>query len=309
MVAIPLRRSPTIDAIYTALEASRDTFDNIGVGFSSAGNPCDRAIWLSLRWASHQKPMDGQKISVVNRGTLEEDRACEDLTLAGCLVYDRQKNIRLADGWLRGKIDGVVSGLIEAPKTDHLLEIKCTEQKSFTPLRKKGVKEAREGWWAQMQLGMAGLGLDRAVFFVRNRNTEEIHIERIAYDQAYTASLIARTRRIVSSDKMPPKIDDNPKMPPCVWCEHRAFCFEESTDVRSNCRTCAFSTFVSAGDAHCSRFDKPLSVNAQKDGCPAHLFHPELIHGTIVARGPDPLAPEWIEYERADGTRFYDGVM
>jgi hypothetical protein len=65
MVALPPPAQPTVDAIWRAREAEaaadpRSAYEGFGIGASALGTPCDRQIWLTLRWASRLRPVLGR---------------------------------------------------------------------------------------------------------------------------------------------------------------------------------------------------------------------------------------------------------
>ena len=47
--------------------------------------------------------------------------------------------------------------------------------------------------------------------------------------------------------------------------------------IQVNCRTCAHSTAQPDGQWHCARWDAPIPVDAQREGCPSHVLHPDLV--------------------------------
>jgi hypothetical protein len=55
---------------------------------------------------------------------------------------------------------------------------------------------------------------------------------------------------------------------------------------------------------HCELFDKDLSVDEQRAGCPSHLFLPHVVPGEQADVADDG---SWIEYQMRDGKRWRDG--
>ena len=66
----------------------------------------------------------GRQLRIFERGSLEEERVIADLRRAGVEVSREQERFALAGGWLRGKIDAIGRGFLEAPKAEHVVEIK-----------------------------------------------------------------------------------------------------------------------------------------------------------------------------------------
>jgi hypothetical protein len=54
------------------------------------------------------------------------------------------------------------------------------------------VKEAKPAHYVQCQLGMHALGLTRALYLVVNKDDETLYQERLEYDAAYCAKMLAR---------------------------------------------------------------------------------------------------------------------
>lgn len=312
MTPLPTPISPTVAAIYAAYEASNESWDSWGLSVGEIGNECDRMLWYALRWASPTEDVDGRKVSIFRTGDRWEERLVADLENIGVEVYDQQDRIRLVSGHVRGKCDGKADGILEAPRTTHLLEFKSSKESDFNAIKKKGVKVAKPTHYAQCQLGMHAFGLTRAFYMVVNKNTDERHVERIHYDLDFCLRLLARAQRIIESDEPPPRITNKPDAFSCKFCRHHRLCHQpnapaEPTWPRVNCRTCFFARPTMDGDAQwmCGRFSKPLSIDEQREGCPSHLFLPGLVPGEQTDASEEE---EWIEYRLASGEVWRDGA-
>jgi len=307
VVAIPLPTSATVEAIYRAYEAANENWDSWGLSVGELGNECDRMLWYGLHWASPAEDVDGRKVSIFRTGDRWESVLVEDLEQVGIRVYDQQARIRLVGNHVRGKCDGKAMGVLEAPRTEHLLEFKSSNEANFNAIKKKGVKAAKPAHYAQCQLGMHAFGLTRALYLIVNKNTDERHVERIHYDFEYCVRLLARAERIIVSGSPPPRITDKPDAFVCKFCRHQPLCHQpEETWARVNCRTCIFSEPTMEGDAvwTCARFNKPLSIDEQRAGCGAHLWNPGLVPGEQTDSSEEE---EWIQYKLAFGEVFVDG--
>ena len=318
MVALARPESQTLGAIYRAYEESRETFDNFGLPISMLGNECDRALWLLFRWTTVPEQHDGKKIRLFQTGDREETRLIEDLGRAGIEVSGQQEKVRAIGGHLRGKLDGKAVNVPEAPKTVHVIECKTSNDKKFKQIvtgvksRKtgevsRGVKEQAHTHYVQSQMYMHLTGLTRCLYILENKNTDEIYIERIEYDPAFALKLVARAEAVITANRAPGKVADDRSRYPCVMCHFADVCHGEAFG-RVNCRTCVHSTpIIEAGDAarwRCERFGHDLTFDKQKEGCPAHLFLPDLVPGEQVDAGED-----WISYTLPDGTVWRDGVQ
>lgn len=300
--------SPTVLAIYAAYEAANEQWDSLGISVGEIGNPCDRALYYNLRWASQPEVIDGQKISIFRTGDMWEERMVADLEAVGVEVWGQQERIRLCHGFVRGKIDGRALGIIEAPKTEHLMEFKSSNAKAFAKIKKDGCRKSKPLHFAQCQIGMHALGLSRAGYMVTNKDDDERYFERLEYDHEFCLRTLARAERIIFNDEPPARLheDPNAKMAfECGWCRHKAVCHEQAMP-RVNCRSCLHSSAEKHGDAawSCARWTKPLSIDEQQEGCPTHLFIPALVPGEQVDFDHEA---ETVTYRLADGSLWTDG--
>lgn len=307
MTPLPTPISPTVAAIYAAYEAANESWDSWGLSVGELGNECDRALFYNLRWASPTEEVDGRKVRIFRRGDIAEQRLIDDMERIGVEVFGQQDRIRLVAGHVRGKIDGRLLGVLEAPKTEHIFEAKSAKGALWRALAKAGVREAEPKHFVQCQLGMHMFGLTRAFYACENKDTEEIYAERINYDLEFCLRLLARAQRIVESDEPPPRISNKPDAFVCKFCRHAALCHQPTvTWPRVNCRTCFFARPTMDGDAQwmCGRFSKPLSIDEQRAGCEAHLFVPGLVPGVQLDSNAEE---EWISYTLASGEVWTDG--
>lgn len=307
---------PTADAIMAALvaeAADRPQYEGYGIGASALGNECDRALWYGLRWVSPAEAMKGRTLRIFERGNWEETRLIADLRRAGLDVLDRDEDtgrqwvFSQADGFLRGKADGRCWGVIEAPKAEHVLEIKSLKAADFRAIVKHGLLKAKPEHWHQLHAGMAGLGVARGLYVGTNKDTEEVLTERVRFDAEVALRQEARVSRIVAADDPPGRVSDKADAFSCRFCQHKAAC-HEAAFARKHCRTCLHFTFTTDGNGHCVRFNEHRRPDAQKAGadCPAHLYLPGLVPGDQIDADE---AAETITYRMSDGSEWTDGAL
>ena len=315
MAELPEPRQPTVDAIWKARENennARPQYEGYGVSASRLGTECDRKLFCDLRWVSPPESLTGRKLRIFERGNIEEERVLDDLRRAGLEVSDvdpvteKQWRFSLANGWLRGKADGRVLGLLEAPKTEHLIEIKSMKAADWRAVQKHGLKKKKPDHWHQLHSGMSALGLNRGAYIAVNKDTEEILIERIKRDAEEANKQEARVLGLVEAHDLPGKIADKAENFACRFCQHKPFCHQQKF-ARRTCRSCIHFSFLSDGNGHCERFNEPLTPKQQRQGqdCLAHLYLPALVHGDQVDAEPER---ETITYEMKDGTTWTDGA-
>lgn len=312
MVDLPQNFSPTIAAIDAAIEANeRRDFDHVVRG-SSIGHPCERKIWYGFRWAGQPEDFDGRKLRLFHTGHSEEARMVAWLQLAGVNVEavdpssGDQWEVVALDGHFKGHLDGIVIGIIEAPKTPHLLECKTHNAKSFAQLLKHGVAVSKPEHVAQMQIYMHLKGLSRAFYLAKNKDDDTLYAERIEYDAAHGVALLAKAERIRDTHDAPARVSDDPNYFLCksFGCHRYGICHGGEFAIR-NCRTCISSSPVAGGEWYCDRHDRKISTDDQKAGCPNHLYLPSLVPGEQVDADADA---ETITYKMRDGSTWIDGV-
>lgn len=253
------------------------------LGMSSLGKKCSRALWYGFHFATAAKPLPRRVKRIFDRGHLEEKRIIDELVEVGGMevflrnpdgttspmtgdIGEKQEEIVGFAGHARGHPDGRVLGVIEAPKTEHLLEMKTAKESKFKEIVKHKVKKANPVYYSQMQRYMHALGLKRALLIVTNKNTEERHYERVEYVKEDAVALEQREASIIMSDLPPKKISENKNFMECKWCASKAVCHEgEMVDV--NCRTCDSSDIMDDGKWHCSRHDMEIDFKKQNVGC------------------------------------------
>jgi len=169
MTALPPPPSPTIEAIYAAYEASAEDGFRLHLGASLIGKECLRALWYDFRWTT-RAGFPGRVLRLFETGQLEEARVVRDLRRTGATVLEvdpesgRQWRVEAHGGHFGGSLDGVALGLLEAPKTWHVLEFKTHSAKSFADLKRQGVRESKPRHFAQMQVYLHLTGMTRAMY-------------------------------------------------------------------------------------------------------------------------------------------------
>ena len=257
------------------------------LGGSMIGHKCDRWLWLSFRWAVVEQ-FPGRILRLFRRGHHEEKWIVEDLKAAGVEVIEVDqttgRQFLIKDGHFGGSLDGVaVSGIPEAPDKPHVLEFKTHALKSFDDLCKKGVKESKPMHYAQMQVYMDGVDVDRALYLAVCKNDDRIYTERVKLVKSEAKALNDRAQRIIASDRMPEPLSADPTWYECKFCAAHSFCHGGEPSRQVNCRTCAHSTAERDGRWTCARWDADIpSVDAQRAGCDDHVPNPDLVPWKMI---------------------------
>lgn len=224
------------------------------LGASLMGRECARELWYSFHWATKSKH-EGRMIRLFNRGHLEEGRVVALLRLINITVWQFDENgkqfrIEGSHGHYGGSGDGIGSNIPDLPTPDEkaLLEFKTHNDKSFTDLKKKGVKEAKFEHWAQMQQYMVKFRIGFSLYIAVNKNNDDIYAEIVVCDIAAGDMLIDRADKIIWLEKAPDKIGSPPSAGnfKCRFCDHRPVCHLKA-EPDKNCRTCMHSSPLPGG--------------------------------------------------------------
>lgn len=309
MAQIPDNTNTTLYALDQAVQAKAEDWRRAHLGASQIGHSCKRALWYGFHWCKAPE-FSGRQLRLFARGQREEDVFVELLKNAGVTVTTHDESTgqqyRFSDlnGHFAGSMDAAAVGLIEAPKTWHVLEFKTHNAKSFKALSEQGVQKAKPMHYSQMQMYMHWTGMERAYYMAVCKDDDSLYGERVHYDKDHAKALIEKAASIIKANEPPEGISQNAGWYECQWCDYHSLCFEQVLPEQ-NCRTCLHSTPTHNGLWHCeatAQMGEPPYFKAedQKHHCSMHLFIPALFNKcTVVDACPDGT---WVEYEQEDGT-------
>jgi hypothetical protein len=313
VVAIPEIGDPTLQEADRALEQAQERRHRSHLGMSQIGRPCDREIFYSFRWAA-QNNFDAPTLKRFEDGHASEIVAVRRLKMVPGIelheVDESGAQFRFEDfgGHFSGSCDGAVLGILQAPKTWHILEIKASAKADELDKAKKkvGEKGALREWnavyYAQAALYMHYAGLERHYLVCVTPGARNWTSVRTEADPVHAEVMRQRAERLIFSDEAPPRIG-GPDFYLCRWCDFHALCHVGvSVDgqplAERNCRTCLHSTPMRDGTWHCAKFGHTLSKDDQHAGaqCSEHRYLPSLVPGEQIDVG------EWgISYRMAGG--------
>lgn len=253
------------------------------LGASLLGKPCLRDLWYSFRWTKSPS-FPGRILRLFGRGDREEELIISELRRLGWEVWTldeetgEQFRFEAVGGHVGGGLDGVARGVIGAPKTPHVVEIKTSNDKRFKALERDGVEKSNPQHFTQMQLYMKGMKLKRAVYICVNKNTDEIYVERVKYDAKKARTALLNAELVVTSKEPTTRISEDPSWYQCKFCDHAPVCHEGRYElVERNCRTCTSSTPTPDGKWLCDHHGIELTSEAQRAGCEDHRILPAIL--------------------------------
>jgi len=316
MALLPTQEGTTLHAIERAVEASavRDLRGHLGA--SQIGKVCERALWYGFRWVAMTRH-EPRMLRLFARGQREEQVLIDLLRVAGIEVHDRdettgeQFRVSAIGGHFGGSLDACAVGIPEAPEKWHVTEFKTHNDKSFQKLLKEGVEQSKPEHWAQMQMYMQLTGMERALYLAVNKNDDSLYVERVRYAATQADVLLAKANRIITSDRPPAKINENPAWYKCKFCGHHSVCHGTAVPIPT-CRSCIHATAELDGDARWSCALNPerlrdLSKDEQLNGCTDHLFIPDLLANWATLEDASPDGVLYIN--KVNGNRFVNGLI
>lgn len=234
MVQIPERRDPTLDAVNAALEAEQKKYVSKNIGFGEIGHECSRYLWYKIN-TDEPEIFTSSTLRIFQAGHSAEARMADELRkVKGVTLYthdperdNKQYKFDFLDGRLTGRLDGVIVGLLQAPKTPHVWEHKETNEKKFKELQKlQSLKAWDEKYNAQAHLGMFAADLDRHYLTCSHSALRDVTSVRTELDKNYAQGLIDKAERIINA-KTPPERIGGPDWFVCKMCRFYNKCHGE----------------------------------------------------------------------------------
>lgn len=230
---------PTLDAMHRAVEQREAAIPpRKYLGASGLGDPCERKVWYQMTGAP-AAPIAYSGLYAIAEGHRTEDLVAERLRMVpGVQLWTvdesgNQFGFSDYDGRFKGHIDGVITGLLQAPKTPHIWENKSTNPVKFKKFQdcvdKHGEKQALQNWdytyYVQAQLYMGYFDLTRHYLTVTTPGGREIASCRTEFIPAFFQGQRDKAKRILDAKEPPARVMDNESYWLCKWCRFREHCY------------------------------------------------------------------------------------
>ena len=227
---------PDIEArIHSVLNEERDLQPaREGLRLSAIGR-CPRQLWATMHGVPDERPPTDRTLLIFEMGNYVELMVTSLLERAGYELEGTDPDapqiyVEMLDGTRRvatGSADGIIYlGPPEAPRP-HVLEIKSAKASKFEEVIAVGYEAWNADYKAQVHAYMGASHIHDALVIVLNKDTQEIHSERIKFDSDFYASLVAKARSVLDAKTLP----DKPKEARgysgkfCKWCPVNAWCY------------------------------------------------------------------------------------
>ena len=209
------------------------------IGASSIGDECQRKIqYRYLNYAiDPEKAFTARTLRIFQFGHEIEDYTAKWLRDAGFDLRTEDKNgkqfgFSIADGEIKGHIDGVVCDGPVAMDYPSLWECKSANDSKFKGFVRHGVAKANPTYATQIALYQTYMDLSEnpALFTVVNKNTSEIYYELVPYNAKLAQEASDRAVHILTAAKagdILPRIAQSKDFFLCKWCEFRETCWKE----------------------------------------------------------------------------------
>jgi hypothetical protein len=317
-----LDNAMTLNAMYDEIIKQQSQRKRNYLGMSEIGEDCWRMLWYRFRNVLEEH-LTINSILAIEDGYNQEEITAKRLRLVKGIELDtvdpntgEQFEYKFFGGHFCGHSDGIIKGILEAPRTTHIWENKAVNDKKFKTLLALildvGEKQALEKWdetyYAQAQIYMESSKLTRHYLTVSNSGGRKYTSVRTELKPKVAISLKAKAENIITADRPPNRLSENRSFYKCGWCAMKEICFDSKVPA-VNCRTCAFSEpditdKNMSGAWTCLRKDKKFIGQGQV--CGEHLFLNTLVPYKTVDADKSGGAPDWIKYMFETGETFYN---
>ena len=241
MVALPIfaEPDPTLAASDAALvELSKREKRRNYLGMSIIGHECSRRLWYDYH-TDRREVFSSETLKRFADGHASEDVMAQRLRLVPGVTLmtvdpatGRQWEVSDFDGRFAGHMDGIIIGLLQAPRVRHVWEGKAVQEKSLTRFRalkdRLGEKNALAEWnptyYAQAQCYMGYGGITRHYITVATPGVRDWDSARTEFDPETFAAIKDKARRILSAKVPLARLSEKPDWWACKFCHHRPVC-------------------------------------------------------------------------------------
>jgi CRISPR/Cas system-associated exonuclease Cas4 (RecB family) len=207
------------------------------LGASLIGHACSRYIWYEINHYP-KMPSKAEWLWAAEDGHRGEDVVANRLRLVNGIKLwthnekGEQYRWHALGGKFSGAPDGIIKGLLQAPKKPHIWENKICNHKKFLEFQKVkyeyGEKRALEQWspqyFAQAQVNLHYMQIDRHYTTVSYAGARDIDSCRTEYQPEVAERLVDKAERILQATTEPARVSDKPDFWQCRFCAFKEVC-------------------------------------------------------------------------------------
>lgn len=272
---------PTLSAANEAMVRANKPRHSNALGASWIGMACERAVWFKFHHAKLVAP-DARALKLFEDGYAVEDVVVARIAAVPGVEWharDGVKQYGFSDfgGHHRGYYDGVVRGLLQAPATWHIGEVKASAKWADLDKSKAkvGEKSALLHWnpiyYAQAQVYMHAEGLTRHYLVAASPGARDWTSVRTDYDPAAALRLRAKAERVIFGNAPAERIGEADSFA-CRFCDFHGLCHGSELPDRE-CRGCIHATALREGGWKCE------AGHAFGTVCGDHRYVPSMLNG------------------------------
>jgi hypothetical protein len=207
------------------------------LGASVLGDPCARRLAYQYTGIEHDR-VAGRNLRIFAAGHAFEALMSRWIRLAGFDLQDvnpntgRQFEFSVGGHRVRGHADGIIAGGPDIGAAYPLLwEAKALNSAAWTDLTRRGLRQAKPGYFAQIQIYLSQLELQACLLTALNKDSCCLYNELIALEADIGQRLVDRGIRIAElADRgtVPGRVADPSQCRGCAWISP---CNMERTDA------------------------------------------------------------------------------
>lgn len=231
---------PTLAAIDRLMVENHKPRKRTSIGAGDIGEECERLIWYTLNNIGENE-ITAATLCAFEDGHKSEAEMAKRLKMVPGLELwtiddqtGKQYGFKDLDGKYKGYIDGVVRGLLQAPKTLHVWDHKAVNEKKFgefeKTLAKWPEKEVLKNWdykyYCQAVVYMDYFDMDRHYLTVSTPGCRKIKSCRTEANKRLAEALKDKAKRIIAAKEPPERISNTSAYYKCKFCWKRGECWK-----------------------------------------------------------------------------------
>lgn len=267
-----MAKIPNMSVVERIDAVTLENYPRPHLGASQLGHACSRYLVYSFYWA-YKKQIPGKLNRIFRLGDKIEDLIIDALESIGIKHYGGQDRILFGHDHGGGSVDGILSNVPDFEGEELLFEAKSMNHNNYLEVKRKGVQESKPVYYSQMQMYMGEMDLRFGLFAAMDKNTSDLYVEFVPYDEDHHMELKMKADDILSATHINefPKIGSNPSWFQCKFCDAKDVCHGGGV-IEKNCRTCQHSLMLPEGMWECLYQPCELNDEEQARGCSHHQY-------------------------------------